>query len=239
MCDEWSIEVTSAGQRWKLDEWDCVCWQSDADADYIELQADAGNGRRVDRQILLSRTEELLVLADAVIGGPDTPECDRLDCHSRLSLAEGIAARPDRGGRRAWRLAAAGASARVFPLAVPDDPLLATGPASLSCHDNQLVWTEARRGPSLYLPLVVDFSPGRRRRKPEWNPLTVTEGRQVVSPHRAAGFRLRLGDVQLVLYRSLATPHTPRSVIGQHTKHETVIGLLQPDGDFSPLVMVE
>ena len=239
---DWSIEVTCGSRELVLEDWDCVCWQSDEDADYIELQADAAGGCRVQRQILLSRADELLVLADAAIAGPlmtQEPQDQRLTCRSGLGLAEGIVAEVARGGRRDWRLCGRGVSARVVPLAVPDDPLLATGPASISCHENRLEWSTEGRGPALYLPLILDFSARRRRRKPEWNSLTVTEDRQVVSPQKAAGFRVRLGDSQLVLYRSFDPPRSPRSVLGQHTQHETVIGLLRPDGDFAPLVLVE
>ena len=236
---DWSIEVTCGSSELALEDWECVCWQSDDDADYIELQADAGHGCRVERQILLSRADELLVLADAAIAGPEMPQEQELACRSSLGLAEGIVAGVARAGRRDWRLAGRGISARVVPLAVPDDPLLATGPASISCHDNRLAWSHQGPGPALYLPLILDFSARRRRRKPDWNSLTVTEDRQVLSPQQAAGFRVRLGDSQLVLYRSLDKPRSPRSVLGQHTQHETVIGLLARDGDFAPLVLVE
>ena len=67
----------------------------------------------------------------------------------------------------------------------------------------------------------------------------MTEDRKVVSPHRASAYRLRIGDLQLILYRSLVKTEIARSVIGQHSRHESLFGLLRPDGDFSPLVMVE
>ena len=245
--DAWSIHVTCGHSDWVLDDWTCVCWQSDDDADYIELQADAGQGRRVDRQILLSRSEELLVLADAVIKTPASPEPSTaqpanttpLTVRSSLGLANGVVAGPARTGRRDWKLKGAGGVARILPLALPDDPLLATGRASIDCHDSRLEWTHAGIGPALYLPLVIDFSRHRSRSRPEWNCLTVTENRQLASTQQAVGFRARLGDSQLVLYRSLVPPRTPRSVLGLHTQHETVIGLLGPNGDFRSLVMVE
>ena len=247
--DAWSIRVTCGDSDWVLDDWTCVCWQSDDDADYIELQADAGQGRRVDRQILLSRSEELLVLADAVINTPASPDPDTdtdqpanttpLTVRSSLGLAHGVVAGPARTGRRDWKLKGPGGMARILPLALPDDPLLATGRTSIDCHDSRLEWTHAGTGPALYLPLVIDFCKHRSRSRPEWNRLTVTENRQVASTQQAVGFRARLGDTQLVLYRSLAPPLTPRSVLGLHTQHETVIGLLESNGDFQALVMVE
>ena len=239
LCDEWSLEVTSEQHVWHLDHWDCVCWQSDEDADYIELQADAGDGCRVDRHILLSRTEHLLVLADAVITPPGATDGRSIACRSGLALADGVTTSPGRNGHRDQRLTGRGISSRIVPLAMPDDPLFSPGPASLACHDNRLSWTHAGSGPGLFLPLVVDFSTDRRRRKAEWNSLTVTEDRKVVSPYRASAYRLRIGDLQLILYRSLVKTEIARSVIGQHTRHESLFGLLRPDGDFSPLVMVE
>ncbi len=239
LCDEWSLEVASRQHDWHLGHWDCVCWQSDDDADYIELQAHAGDGRRVDRHILLSRTEHLLVLADAIITPVESSGDQTISCRSGLSLAQGVTAAPARNGHRDQRLKGRGISARVVPLAIPDDPLFSPGPSSLTCHDGRLCWSHASRGPGLFLPLIVDFSADRRRRKAEWNSLTVTEGREIVSPNRASAYRLRIGDLQLVLYRSLVETSAPRSVIGQHTRHESFFGLLRPGGDFSPLVMVE
>ena len=239
LCGEWSLEVTSGQHNWHLDQWDCVCWQSDDDADYIELQAHAGDGRRVARHILLSRAEHLLVLADAILT-PAQPSADQpISCRSSLPLAQGITTAAVRNGQRDQRLKSRGISARVVPLALPDDPLLSSGPSSLMCHDSHLSWSHAGRGPGLFLPLVVDLAADRRRRKAEWNPLTVTEDRKIVSPSRAAAYRLRIGELQLVLYRSLAETSVPRSVIGQHTLHESFFGLLRPGDDFSPLVMVE
>ena len=239
LCDEWSLEVTSGQHDWHLGRWDCVCWQSDDDCDYIELQAHAGDGRRVDRHILLSRTEHLLVLADAIITTVESSVDQPISCRSGLSLAQGVTTAPARNGHRDQRLKGRGISARVVPLAIPDDPLFSPGPSSLTCHDSRLSWGHASRGPGLFLPLIVDFAADRRRRKAEWNSLTVTEDREIVSPNRASAYRLRIGDLQLVLYRSLVETSAPRSVIGQHTRHESFFGLLRPDGDFSPLVTVE
>lgn len=230
---DWSLEITCEGRSWDLSEWSCVCWASDDDADYIELQSTAPDGCRVDRQVLLSRTEDLLILADAVLGTRDAP----IHCRSGLSLADGIKAHP-RPGHRDWRLAGRSTLARVFPLVLPDNPLR-SGPSTLDCVGQQLEWTHASPGPALYLPLVLDFSPSRRRQSAEWNPLTVTEGRRVVSPHKAAGHRLKIGGLQLMLYRSLLPATLPRAVLGQHTSHETLIGEIATDGDITPLVIVD
>ncbi|MBQ15505.1 MAG: hypothetical protein CMJ65_00125 [Planctomycetaceae bacterium] len=229
---DWSLEVTCEGRSWELSEWRCVCWVSDADADYLELQSTAPDGSRVDRQILLSRTEDLLILADAVLGTAEAP----VHCRSGLSLSKGIKAH-QRRGHRDWRLGGRTTAARVFPLAMPDSPL-ESGPATFSCVDQQLEWSHSSSGPTLYLPLVLDFSSSRRRRAVEWNSLTITEDRRVVSPAQAAGHRLKIGGLQLLLYRSLLPAAASRAVLGQHTPHETLIGEIEAGGDITPLVIV-
>ena len=54
----------------------------------------------------------------------------------------------------------------------------------------------------------------------------------------ASGHRLRIGDHQLLLYRSLREPELPRAVLGQHTLSETIIGRFDSNGDLTPIVTV-
>ena len=88
-------------------------------------------------------------------------------------------------------------------------------------------------------PLVLDWHPERQAQDADWNRLTVTESR-VVSPSQvAAGFRIRLGKHQLLIYRSLQPAEAPRAVLGQHTTDETVYGRVRKSGNVSPLVLVD
>ena len=52
----WGLEVRADGELIEpRDAWSEVCWLSDADCDYLELEIELGRSRRVQRQILLSR----------------------------------------------------------------------------------------------------------------------------------------------------------------------------------------
>ena len=64
---DWGLKLKIGDAIIELaEEWSCVCWQSDPDADYIELQM-AGPGKlRVERLVLLSRKERFLIIADAI-----------------------------------------------------------------------------------------------------------------------------------------------------------------------------
>ena len=64
------------------------------------------------------------------------------------------------------------------------------------------------------------------------------DGKAVGIGH-ASGHRLRIGDHQIVVYRSLLRNDELRTVLGYHTAHETMIGLFDKDGDIHPLVLVE
>ena len=44
-----------------------LCWVSDDDVDYLELEIEFGEGLRVQRHLLLARHDRFLLLADAVL----------------------------------------------------------------------------------------------------------------------------------------------------------------------------
>ncbi len=68
----WSIELEADGKPLtQRSNWDHVCWVSDKDVDYLELEARFVGGVRVQRQMLLARQDRLLYLADVVLGQAD------------------------------------------------------------------------------------------------------------------------------------------------------------------------
>ena len=55
----WQLELSVDGEpRPPAADWDCSCWFSDRDADFLELQLAFNDGLQIDRQILLSRTNQ-------------------------------------------------------------------------------------------------------------------------------------------------------------------------------------
>lgn len=229
----WDLQLTVGGKRLDLDDWSCSCWSSDEDADFLELHADLDGQVQVDRQILLSRTDEFLVLADAVSGAGDR----RIDYTTTLPMVDGVEAEADVETREC-RLKRPGLVARVFPLALPDERILST-PGRFGPEEGQLVLNQASAGQGLYAPLLIDWAPQRRRSEAEWKTLTVTEGHQVLKPGTAAGHRFRIGERQLLVYRSLKKTPNARAVLGQHTREETLIGEFEPAGTVTPIMLVE
>ena len=88
-------------------------------------------------------------------------------------------------------------------------------------------------------PLIIDWDPQRRHRPAEWRTLTVSERGKAVPAHVASGHRLRIGDHQILVYRSLKNTGVFRAVLGYHTRYETAIGRFDGSGDVVPILLVE
>jgi hypothetical protein len=229
----WSLDVTVDGRPVELAEsWNCVCWASDGDGDYLELQQRLDNGLRIERQVLLAREDRLLVLADAVSGAGE----GLIEYTARLRLARGATATADRATREC-RLRTGRLTARAFPLALADDRVLST-PGALLASPAGLELRQTSRG-GLYAPLVLDWHPRRKRGYADWRTLTVGEEGRRVSPAEAWGHRLRIADFQVLVYRSLTEARPFRTVLGQHTTNETLVGRFDSDGEVEPYVLVE
>lgn len=225
-------------------EWSCSCWASDPDADYLELQMQGPGGLRVERQILLSRQDHFLLLADSIRGAKSVTKSlagssdeHRIHLKSALPLAEGVTAEADRLSREI-RLKAGKLTVRVFPLALADDRVQSS-PHEFSLDGQNLVLRQIGVGNGLYAPLLFDWHPARTRQPALWRTLTVTEAGKVVGRDIAAGHRLQLGKFQLLTYRGLAAAAAARAVLGHHTWHESVIARVDRHGDVDPIMKVE
>ena len=91
----------------------------------------------------------------------------------------------------------------------------------------------------LVAPVVIDWAPQRRKADVEWRRLTVASDGQPVPSSDAFGFRLRIGELHLIVYRGLRNNDQPRTVLGMHTRNETVIGRFTKSGIIDPLLLVE
>ncbi|MDZ4689587.1 MAG: hypothetical protein SH850_31305 [Planctomycetaceae bacterium] len=230
----WGLDLQLGDAGVELaDEWACVCWESDPDADYVELQMTGPKRLRVERMVLLSRKDQFLFIADAVSGAP----AGRMHYRSRLPFAPGV--RGDREpGRRELRLTMSRAKARVFPLALPEDTVNST-PHRCELVDGGLVLEQTIDGRGLLAPLVIDWHPQRRSADALWRQLTVTENGRVLGGDAAGAFRWKVGKDQWLVYRSLKPGAVPRAVLGQHTANETLIGRFDAKGEVDTIVTIE
>ncbi len=232
---EWEIDVRLDGRPVEPADWVCVCWQSDDDGDYFELQS-RPEGVRLERQIFLSRTDDFALLADVVLADPETVGRDaKLESSSRWCLAPDAALIAQTRTRES-RLVFGGRTARAFPLA-----LNCSRVEGVSGHligvDGRVELAQTGIG-GLYAPVVIDWNPRRRRSPASWRRLTVAFAGRAVPSGEAAGYLLEVGPLKWMYYRSLLPALEPRSVLGQHTMYESLVGRFVR-GDLEPLVQVE
>lgn len=231
---DWAIDVTVDREPLRpAGDWECTCWFSDRDVDFIELQQRMKGGVLIDRQLALSRTSHFACLTDCIHRAVGK----RISCRSRFAAADGAACEADRDTRE-LRIRRGKTIARCYPLSLPFDRVHSAAGSFERAADDSLVLSQTAFG-GLIAPVVLDWGPGRRKQRAEWCALTVAEDGRPLGSEDAGGFRLRVGELHLVLYRSL-TPSVPgRSLLGLHTRNETLIGRFTAAGDVDPILLVE
>lgn len=213
--------------------WEQVCWESDRDVDYLELEQALSEDIRIERHLVLVRRAGVLLVADAVLGRlprkieyrATLPLGDHAQFHAADETREGILAQEKR------------ALARVLPLALPE---WRAGPSNGALESSAagLVLTQSVVGRSLFAPLFVDLQPRRLAREFTWRQLTVGEDRQVVPRDAAVGYRVQIGRAQWLIYRSLSEP-AMRTVLGKNLNSEFLIGRFNPTGKVKTLLEIE
>jgi hypothetical protein len=237
LCGNWEVQIESEGQNVPLlDEWEAVCWHSDTDGDYLELQQQLTDDIALERQLFLSRQDHFLYAAE-VVHAPDDRE---ITVRSTLPLAESLNIQQDRYTRE-WKLKRKKKTfARLFPLAFDQEIVHKTeGTLSAATEAESSFTMERTTHGSLFLPLIVDWHPHHLAAPAEWRKLTVSQSQQVCPSSTAGGYRLRLAEQHLLVFRSLQEPITPRAVLGHHTMNESLIAKFDSDGDVEPLLIVE
>ena len=186
------------------------------------------------RQLLLAPYDRFAVMTDSVTC---KDPARKVQLVTSVPLAEGATCVPC-DVTRELELSVGPRTVRTFPLWLEDDRIHhALG--SYKEHDGQLEMAGAGKG-GVTLPLALDWHPKRADLPADWNRLTVTENRRTVGGDEASGFRIRVGNHQVQVYRSLATPTISRAVLGLHTWDESVYGRVPAKGGFlQPLVEVE
>ncbi|MCA9048458.1 MAG: hypothetical protein KDA89_07000, partial [Planctomycetaceae bacterium] len=230
---DWACDVRVNGQLLQPNTFSCSCWYDDNEAAFAELEAKNDDGLIMVRHVLLSLDQHYAVVTDTVTA----PSADDVvEFESHLPLAASIVMEKNSITRDVF-LHGDYVSTRAVPLWVPDDRIQQTD-GNCDQDDRRLTLSDKGTGGTC-TALLLDWHPERRTSEPDWARLTVTEDRRVVTRHEAAGFRLRISDLQLMLYRNLRGGQVFRAVLGHHTRNETVYGKISSTGDVEPIVMVE
>ncbi|MGD9724745.1 MAG: hypothetical protein AB7G28_22960 [Pirellulales bacterium] len=219
----WTSETLCDGQVVRpTGDWQELCWQSDRKCDFLELGIELGENLQLERQIVFSKRDRVLLVAD-VVSVKDRTE-HKLRHSFSLPLARRVAWIPETETRDGVLLVDKQRTA-VLPLGLYEwrcDPRGGT----LVCENGRLVLADATAGKSLYCGLMLDLDPARSKKCRTWRRLTVSESLQVVPRDAAVGFRAQSGDDQWLVYRSLG-PAANRAVLGQNISSEFYAGRFQ------------
>jgi hypothetical protein len=227
--------------------WEEVCWHSDQDIDYLEVEKPLSGGWTLQRQIALARNDQFLFLADALLGNEDADPAGRQEIrHSfHLPLSSGVSWKPAGETREGALVAQRKTLARAMPLSLPEWRVEPCG-GDLTCEAGELVFRHAGLGRNLYSPLWFDLAPARHRLECTWRRLTVGETLQVQPRDVAAGFRVQCGKEpstgksphHWLIYRTLAT-RASRTVLGQNYAADFVLSRFFKSGETQVLVEIE
>lgn len=229
----WDFEIQSAGKKIKpQSDWEEVCWVSDEDIDYLELEIALSGGLRMQRQIALARRDGFLLLADAILGSRST----RLDYTGRLPLCHGVSFEPTAEGREGFLMGRRRVGL-VMPLALPEWRT-EKGIGTLSTTSAGLELRQSTEGRAMFAPLFLDLNPRRMTRPMTWRRLTVAESLVIQPSDVAVGYRVRSGDDQWLIYRSLAKKSN-RTLLGHNLSTEMLIARFGQDGEVDSLVEIE
>ncbi|MGE0609124.1 MAG: hypothetical protein AB7O62_18670 [Pirellulales bacterium] len=213
--------------------WKSVCWFSDKDVDYLELEAPLMDGLIVQRQMLLARNEQFLLLGDGILGSQPR----RLAYASTLPLRPGITFTPAKETREGF-LAGRKRRAVVLPLALPEWRADSRGGELLWTDDGLQLRQTAANAASLFAPLLFDLSPRRLEQPLTWRRLTVAEQRNPVAADQGVAFRAQAGGRQWIVYRSL-NGRVNRTFIGANVTSEFFCGRFTRGGLVRPLLEIE
>ena len=229
----WEPQVLVAGKRLLPEsDWVQVCWVSDEDVDYLELEVSLCGGWRIQRHMLLVRQERFLLLADAILGS--SPR--RIDYRCRLPLS-GETTFHAADETREGRLVGEKPIGRVMPLALPE--WRADGrPGALALADGDLQLEQAAEGRSLFAPLFIDLDRRRLRKQLTWRQLTVARELEILPDDVAVGYRVQVGSQQWLIYRSLGQSGN-HTLLGHSLSTEFLVARFDRSGEAEPLLEIE
>ena len=218
--------------------WEEVCWHTDADVDYLEVELSLTGGWRLQRQMLLARTSTFLLLADALLGPePAQQPAPEIHYQSSLPLGADVSYSPASETREGWLVQRNRQLAPALPLALPEWRSEHSFGA-LVAADGRLTLSQAAQGRNLYAPLFFDLARDRFRKPLTWRRLTVAEELEIVPRDAAVGYRVQAGDWQWLVYRSLGA-FGNRTVLGQNYSTEFVVCRFNRNGTTEDILEIK
>jgi len=216
-----------------------VCNHHDHDLDYVELEMPIGEGGTLGRQLILSRDEHFLIIADCVI----PPRKSRIEYQCDWPLVKKILGMEEIESREIY-LRRKKIQALVMPLALPEwkaEPSsgrLEIVPSTSASPKSCLRLFQVMEGAGLYAPLFFDLSPQRSKKKRTWRRLAVGENLRPVPSDQGVAFRIQSNKQQWFFYRAVASRGN-RTFLGQNFQGEFVINRFSKKGKVTELLRID
>jgi hypothetical protein len=208
----WSCTISCDGRELPItSSWQEVCWFSEDDVDYLELEAHCDEHCKIQRQILFIRETGIVLLADALLGARKA----QWRIQSTLPLAGDYQVEHADKTRECWLTSEGKRHALLVPLASGEWRRQPSA-HQVNVEDGWICIQHQSESQNLYAPLALAIRREHLNVPLTWRSLTVAENLQLVSPDVAVGYRLQLDRAQWLFYRSLGTS-VPRSFLGCHT----------------------
>jgi hypothetical protein len=234
MSGEWQFSLSTQGRQLEpVSDWESICWHSDAEVDYLELQMQLAEGVTLQRHLVLARQDRFLLLADAVLG----TNAVGVEYCGILPLATGVKFSPAEETREGTLAGAGRPLAHVLPLALPEwrsD----TRVGQLDATARGLELRQESEGRRLFAPLFIDLDRARFRKRLTWRTLTVAEALHSMSAERAVGYRVAVGKEQWLVYRALGVVGN-RTLLGHNLSTETLVARFGADGEVTSIIEIE
>lgn len=243
---EWNTELRVDGEILSpKSDWQEVCWVSDEDCDYLELELGFESNARLQRQMLLARKDRFLFVADAILAGELVRKIEhRLSLPLAADVAFQAAAETREGILSASPAGKSAVATRgrlqalVLPLALPEWRI-DRRVGSLECNEGKLSLRQATSaGRAMFAPLFIDLDPRRMTRPATWRQLTVAENREIQPIDETVGYRVEIGKEQWLIYRSLG-PRGNRTVLGHNLVTEMLVARFGRDGEVDTILEIE
>ncbi len=216
-----------------LSEWEVVCWHSDQDGDFLELECQLPDGMKWQKHFLLARSDLFLLTGDAFlgIGGKqfDYQMNWPLSAETRFGLATET--------NEKFLVRKAKSVGAIIPITMPEWKVERSSSA-VSLNAENLTLQMESTGSHAYCPIFMDLDPKRCRKPLTWRRLTVAEKLEIQGEDVACGYRIQVGDQQWLVYRSLAEK-TGRTVLGQNLSIEFYVGALEADGMCAEIISID
>lgn len=211
-------------------EWSDVCWESDEDLDYLELECTLSGGWTIQRQLLLARKDQFVLIADAITG----LQSAEIQYQHTLPLVDGMVVEQSDENTEAMILGEKKLG-HILPLALSE---WKSAPSNDRFRVEPLRLEMSARASAIYCPLFISLNPMHRNKSLTWRQLTVAEEMLIVSPEVAVAYRIQIGKAQWVIYRSLSTPGN-RTFLGQNLISDFFVARFHQNGETQMLLDVE